>query len=73
MLIVKHEADALDNRREADVLGAGQVVQNNLGLGFGSHVMQHREVSIDEVQCNCRVSNMKIYQRRFSVEARLKD
>jgi hypothetical protein len=26
LLIVKHEADAPDHRREADVLGAGQVI-----------------------------------------------
>ena len=31
-LIVKHEADAPDNWREADVLGAGQIVQNNIRL-----------------------------------------
>jgi hypothetical protein len=39
MLIVKHEANAPDSWREADVLGAGQVVQNNLGLGLGGHVV----------------------------------
>jgi hypothetical protein len=39
MLIVKYEADAPDSGREADVLGAGQVVQNNLGLGLGGHVV----------------------------------
>ena len=39
MLIVKHEADAPDSGREADVLGAGQVVQNNLGLGLGGHTV----------------------------------
>ena len=39
MLIVEHEADAPDNGREADVLGAGQVVQNDLRLGLGGHVM----------------------------------
>jgi hypothetical protein len=39
MLIVEHEADAPDNGREADVLGAGQVVQNDLGLGLGGHVV----------------------------------
>jgi hypothetical protein len=38
-LIVKHEADAPDNGREADILGAGQVVQNNLGLDLGGHVV----------------------------------
>jgi hypothetical protein len=39
ILVVKHEADAPDNGREADVLVAGQVVQNNLGLGLGGHVV----------------------------------
>jgi len=39
VLIVKHEANAPDNRREADILGACQVVQNNLGLGLGGHVV----------------------------------
>jgi hypothetical protein len=37
MLIVKHKTDAPDNGREADVLGAVQVVQTNLGLGLGGH------------------------------------
>lgn len=37
LLIVKHDADAPDNRREADVLGTGQVVQDNLRLGLGGH------------------------------------
>jgi hypothetical protein len=62
MLIVKHEADAPDNGREADVLGAGQVVQNNLGLGLGGHVvLRSNEDSIEEIKCNCRVSNQSIY------------
>jgi hypothetical protein len=39
MLIVKHEADAPDNGREADVLGTGQVVQDNLWFGLGGHVV----------------------------------
>ena len=39
-LVVEQEADPPDNRREAHVLGAGQVVQDNLGLGglWGDHV-----------------------------------
>ena len=61
MLVIKHEADAPDNRREADVLGAGQIIQNNLGLGLGSHVvLRSNEDSIGEVDCNCRVSNRSI-------------
>ena len=52
MLIVKHEADAPDNRREADVLGAGQVVQNNLGLGLGGHVvLRSHEDSREDLRC----------------------
>ena len=62
MLIVKHKADAPDNRREADVLGTGQVVQNDLGLGLGSHfVLRSNEESIiEDRNCNCRVSNRSI-------------
>jgi hypothetical protein len=37
-LVVKHEADAPDNRGEADVLYAGQVVQNDLRCGLGGHL-----------------------------------
>ena len=53
MLIVKHEADAPDNGREADVLDTGQVVQNNVGLGLGGHaVPRSNEDSIEEIMCN---------------------
>ncbi len=31
-LVVEHEADAPDHGGEADVLGTGEVVENNLGL-----------------------------------------
>lgn len=48
--IIKQEADAPDGRREADVLGTSQVVQNNLGLGLGSHVVRRsNEDSIEEI------------------------
>lgn len=74
MLIVKHEADAPDGWREADVLGAGQVVQNNLGLGLGSHVvLRFNTDSIEETKCNDRVSSLSIYEWRFSVETHAKD
>jgi hypothetical protein len=74
MLIVKHEADAPDNRREADVLGTGQVVQNNLRLGLGGHVvLRSNKDSIEEIKCNCRVSNRSTYEWKFSVETRAKD
>lgn len=63
LLIVKHETDAPDSRREADVLNAGQVVQNNLGLGLGGHVvLRSNEDLIEEIKCNCRVSNQLIYE-----------
>lgn len=39
MHIVKHKADAPDSGRETDVLGACQVVQNNLGLGLDGHIV----------------------------------
>lgn len=39
MLIVKYEADAPDGRRETDILGAGQVVQNNFVLGLDGHLV----------------------------------
>jgi hypothetical protein len=74
MLIVKHEADAPDNRREADVLGTGQVVQNNLRLGLGGHVvLRSNKDSIEEIKCNCIVSNRSTYEWKFSVETRAKD
>jgi hypothetical protein len=38
-LIVEHKADAPDSGRKADVLGAGQVVQNYLGLDLGGHAV----------------------------------
>ena len=57
MLIVKHKADAPDNGREADVLGASQVVQNNLRLGLGGHVvLRSNEDSVEEVKYNCNWS-----------------
>jgi hypothetical protein len=37
IFIVEHKADSPDNRREADVLDAGQVVQNNLRLSVCGH------------------------------------
>lgn len=37
-LIVEHHANAPDDRREADILGAGQVVKDNFGFGKGSHI-----------------------------------
>lgn len=40
-LVVGHTADTPDNGREADVLGTGQVVQNNFVLSFGGHVALH--------------------------------
>ena len=50
MLIVKHEADAPDNGREADVLDTGQVVQDNVGLGLGGHaVLCFNDDSIEEM------------------------
>ncbi len=74
MLIVKHEADAPDSGREADVLGAGQVIQNNLGLGFGGHVvLRSNEDSIEERKCNSTVSNPSICKWKFSVETLVKD
>lgn len=66
MLIVKHEADAPDSRREADVLSTGQVVQNNLGLGLGGHAeLRSNRDSIKEVKCSCRVSSWSIYEWKF--------
>lgn len=56
LLIVEHKADTPDNRREADVLGAGQVVQNNLGLALGCHVaLCYNEDSTEDIKGNCRV------------------
>ena len=53
MLIIKHEADAPDNGREADVLDTGQVVQNNVGLGLGGHaVLRSKEDLFEERMCN---------------------
>lgn len=40
-LIVEHEADAPDNRREADILDAGQVVQNNFVIRITGHIGIH--------------------------------
>ncbi len=52
MLIVKHKADAPDGWREADVFGAGQVVQNNLWLGLGGHsVLCSNKGLVKEVKC----------------------
>lgn len=63
MLIVKHKANAPDSWREADVLGAGQVVQNNLGLGLGGHVvLRFNKDSIEEIECNRRVSTRSTYK-----------
>jgi hypothetical protein len=63
MLIVKHKADAPDSGREANVLGAGQVIQNNLRLSLGGHVvLRSNEDSIEEIKCNCRVANQSIYE-----------
>ena len=75
MLIVKHGADAPDGGREADVLSAGQVVQNKLGLGLGGGhvVLRFNEDSIEEIKCNCRVSNRSIYEWKFSVDTRAED
>jgi hypothetical protein len=39
ILIVEHETDAPHSGREADVLSARQVVQNNLRLGLGGHIV----------------------------------
>lgn len=38
-LVVEHQADTPDGGGEANVLGTGQVVQNNLGLGLGGHIV----------------------------------
>ena len=66
ILVVKHEADTPDNGREADVLGAGQVVQNNLGLSLGGHVVLHsNQDSIEKIKCSRRVSNQSIYEWNF--------
>ena len=46
MLVIEHEADAPDSGREADVLGTGQVVQDNLRLSLGGHVELQIEVSV---------------------------
>lgn len=53
-LIVKHETDTPDSRGEADMLSAGQVVQNYLGLGWGGHVGATNliEISIEKVKCD---------------------
>lgn len=77
IFIIKHEADAPDNRREADILDAGQVVQNNLGLGLGGHVMIcSNEDSIEQMKCNhsdsdprrpCEDANRKDVLIRFSI------
>lgn len=37
-LIIKHKSDAPYSGREADILGACQVVQDNLGFGLGGHI-----------------------------------
>ena len=39
LLVVQHEADTPDGGREADVLGAGQVVEDNLSFVLGCHVV----------------------------------
>jgi hypothetical protein len=39
LLIVKHEAGAPDGGGEADIFGASQVIENNLGLGLCGHVV----------------------------------
>ena len=44
MLVIKHETDAPDDGREADVLDTGQVVQNNVGLGLGGHAVLRSKV-----------------------------
>lgn len=36
-LVVKQHSDTPDNRREADILGASQIVQDNLGFNLGGH------------------------------------
>lgn len=38
LFIVEQEADTPHYWREADVLGAGQVVKHNLGIGLGGHL-----------------------------------
>lgn len=51
-LIIKHEADAPDYRREADILGAGQVIQNNV-VGIRSHVELQVDKNSDQgVKCS---------------------
>lgn len=38
-LVVEHHPDTPDNGREANVFGAGQVIQYNLWLACGRHVV----------------------------------
>jgi hypothetical protein len=57
VLVIKHEANAPHNGRETDVLGAGQVVQNNLGLDLVGHVW-YAAVDQDltqEWRCICKI------------------
>ena len=66
LLVVQHETDAPDDRREADVLGAGQVVQNNFGLDLGGHaVVQSDKDAIEGSRCSCRllpyVNSMEVF------------
>lgn len=69
MLIIKNEADAPDGGREADVLGTGQVVQNNLGLALGGHiVLRFNKNSTAKTKCSCRISNRSLYEWNFSAE-----
>lgn len=68
-LIVKHEADAPDNRREADILGAGQVVQNNLGFSWGGHiVLRSNKNSIKDIKVQMRgFQSVYIYSRIYII------
>lgn len=63
LLIVEHYADAPDDGRKADVLGAGQVVKNNPRLSLSSHVVVYfAKVSISSCS-NCRVSSWSISRK----------
>lgn len=72
MLIIKHEADAPNNGREADVLDTGQVIQDNFGLNLGGHaVLRSNEDSIKDIKCDCTlVTKIDEFRTRMQEEKR---
>lgn len=49
-LIIEQEADTPNYWREADVLGAGQVVKHYLWIGLGGH-LQLRSICFSQKEC----------------------